>query len=80
MTQSGRNKKSPQPKVVISDDNSVDFDPRIKDPEPTPPKSDYQILIERLKEEKPHIYEQYNQAIKQQKRAYIGPDLSLRIG
>ena len=77
MTQSGRNKKSPLPKVVISED----LDLGIKDPEPTPPpKDDYQLLIERLKEEKPHIYEQYNQAIKQQKRAYIGPDLSLRIG
>ena len=76
MTQSGRNKKSPQPKVVITEPTT----PAIKDPEPTPPKSDYQILIERLKEEKPHIYEQYDQAIKNQKRAYIGPDLSLRIG
>lgn len=75
MTQSGQNKKSltQKPKVVISE-------PAIKDPEPTPPKTDYQILIERLKEEKPHIYEQYDQAIKNQKRAYIGPDLSLRIG
>jgi hypothetical protein len=70
MTQSGPNRKfqTPKPKaeVVIT--------------EPETPKTELELRIEELKEKKPHIYEEYRNAIKSQKRASIGPDLSLRIG
>ena len=77
MTQSGRDKKLQQPKrelepkVVIS--KEVDI---------APPKEENEIerRIRELKETKPQIYQEYVNAIKSQKRATIGPDLSLRIG
>jgi len=77
MTQSGRDRKLQrpkqdlQPKVVISEEVDI-----------APPKQENEIerRIRELKEQKPHIYEDYKNAIKSQKRATIGPDLSLRIG
>ena len=77
MTQSGRDRKLQrpkqdlQPKVVISEEVDI-----------APPKQENEIerRIRELKEQKPHVYEEYKNAIKSQKRATIGPDLSLRIG
>ena len=77
MTQSGRDRKLQrpkqdlQPKVVISEEVDI-----------APPKQENEIerRIRELKEQKPHIYEEYKNAIKSQKRATIGPALSLRIG
>jgi len=70
MTQSGPIRKSPPLKakadVVIT--------------EPKVVKTELELRIEELKEKKPHIYEEYRNAIKSQKRASIGPDLSLRVG
>ena len=66
-----RPKQDLQPKVVISEEVDI-----------APPKQENEIerRIRELKEQKPHIYEDYKNAIKSQKRATIGPDLSLRIG
>ena len=66
-----RPKQDLQPKVVISEEVDI-----------APPKQENEIerRIRELKEQKPHIYEEYKNAIKSQKRATIGPDLSLRIG
>ena len=75
MTQSGRDKKynnsKAEPKVVITQEIDI-----------APPKQENEIerRIRELKEQKPHIYEEYKNAIKSQKRATIGPDLSLRVG
>ena len=70
MTQSGQVKKSPTLKakadVVIT--------------EPEVAKTEIELRIEELKEKKPQVYEEYRNAIKSQKRASIGPDLTLRIG
>lgn len=44
------------------------------------PKSKMEILIERLREEKPQIYEQYVQAAKNRRPVWIYPDLTVRIG
>lgn len=71
MTQSGQSKKSPQPKVVVTKEEPV--------VEETP-KTPVDLLIERLKTEKPRAYEQYLKAVKGKKRVSIFPDLSLRIG
>ena len=74
MTQSGLNKKSlSKPKVVVSE-------PEIKDPVKEEPKTEVDILIERLRDEKPQVYESYVAALKAQKRAFIYPDLTVRIG
>ena len=75
MTQSGRDKKiqrpKQDPKVVITEEVDI-----------APPKEETEIerRIRELKETKPQIYQEYVNAIKSQKRATIGPDLSLRIG
>ena len=76
MTQSGRDRKfsnnsKAEPKVVITQEIDI-----------APPKQENEIerRIRELKEQKPHIYEEYKNAIKSQKRATIGPDLSLRVG
>ena len=76
MTQSGRDRKfsnnsKAQPKFVIS--KEVDI-------APPKPENEIERRIRELKEQKPHIYEEYKNAIKSQKRATIGPDLSLRVG
>ena len=70
MTQSGQIKKQP-PKVVITKEEPV--------VEETP-KTPVDLLIERLKTEKPQTYERYLKAVKGKKRVSIFPDLSLRIG
>ena len=70
MTQSGPIKKSLPLKakadVVIT--------------EPEVVKTELELRIEELKEKNPQVYEEYRKAIKSQKRASIGPDLSLRVG
>jgi hypothetical protein len=38
------------------------------------------MLIERLKEEKPDAYEQYVAAAKKKRPVWIYPDLTIRIG
>jgi hypothetical protein len=38
------------------------------------------LLIERLRKEKPQIYEQYVQAAKNRRPVWIYPDLTVRIG
>ena len=60
MTQSGPSKKSPQPKVVVTKEEPVI--------EKVAPKSKLELLIERLKEEKPQTYELYVNAIKAKKK------------
>ena len=65
MTQSGQNKK-PQQKVVVTKEEA--------------PLDEYSQLIEKLKKEKPAVYETFQQAAKAGKRVKIGDDLSLRIG
>ncbi len=72
MTQLGQNKKAVQkPKVVITEE--------LKKEEPAP-LDEYSELVERLKKEKPDVYQTYLNAAKSGKRAKIGDDLSLRVG
>ena len=79
MTQSGQTKKSlSKPKVVVSEPEIKE--PEIKEPVKEEPKTEVDILIERLKNEKPQVYEGYVAALKAQKRAFIYPDLTVRIG
>ena len=75
MTQSGQSKKlqQPKPKVVISE-------PEIDIAPPKKEETEMDRRIRELKEKSPQIYDQYIAAIKSQKRATIGADLSLRIG
>ena len=74
MTQSGQSKKSQpeaqEPKAVEA--------PKPKKEEAL--KTKMEILIERLREEKPQIYEQYVQAAKNRRPVWIYPDLTVRIG
>jgi hypothetical protein len=74
MTQSGQSKK-PQP--AVEEVKAVEA-PAPKKKEA--PKSKMEILIERLREEKPQIYEQYVQAAKNRRPVWIYPDLTVRIG
>jgi len=79
MTQSGQSKKSlnSKPKVVVTEP----LEPEIKEPPvKEEPKTEIDILIERLKTEKPQTYEVYVKALKAQKRAWIYPDLTIRVG
>ena len=56
-------------------------EPDIKEPPvKEEPKTEVDILIERLKAEKPQTYEVYVNALKAQKRAWIYPDLTIRVG
>ncbi len=72
MTQSGQSKKpQQQPKKP-----EVDIKPPVKEE----PKTQLDLLIEQLKEEKPRAYEVYRNAIRAKKRVSIYPDLSIRIG
>jgi hypothetical protein len=68
MTQSGQVKKSPEPVVEEA--------PSKKEA----PKSQLDLLIEKLKEEKPDVYDQYVRAAKAQRPVWIYPDLTVRIG
>ncbi len=54
--------------------------PEIKEPVVEEPKTEIDILIDRLKTEKPRAYEQYLKAVKGKKNVAIYPDLSIRIG
>ena len=74
MTQSGQSKK-PQP--AAQEPKAVEA-PAPKKEEA--PKSKMEILIERLREEKPQIYEQYVTAAKNRRPVWIYPDLTVRIG
>ena len=79
MTQSGQSKKSlnSRPKVVVTETPEPDIkEPPVKEE----PKTEVDILIERLRDEKPQVYESYVAALKAQKRAFIYPDLTVRIG
>ena len=78
MTQSGQTKKSTsKPKVVVTEP----VKPELKEPPVREePKTEVDILIERLKTEKPQTYEVYVNALKAQKRAWIYPDLTVRVG
>ena len=78
MTQSGQTKKSTsKPKVVVTEP----LEPELKEPPVREePKTEVDILIERLRDEKPQVYESYVAALKAQKRAFIYPDLTVRIG
>lgn len=79
MTQSGQSKKSlnSRPKVVVTETPEPDIkEPPVKEE----PKTEVDILIERLKAEKPQTYEVYVNALKAQKRAWIYPDLTIRVG
>ena len=74
MTQSGQSKK-PQP--AAEEPKAVETEaPKKKEA----PKSKMEILIERLREEKPQIYEQYVTAAKNRRPVWIYPDLTVRIG
>jgi len=44
------------------------------------PKSEMQILLERLREEKPAVYDQYVAAVRQKRPVWVYPDLTVRIG
>tara|TARA_R100000664_G_scaffold22884_1_gene32415 strand:- start:669 stop:839 length:171 start_codon:yes stop_codon:yes gene_type:complete len=44
------------------------------------PKTPVDLLIERLKTEKPQTYEQYLKAVKAKKNVAIYSDLTVRIG
>ena len=70
MTQSGPIRKSPPLKVKA---DVVITEPKVV-------KTELELRIEELKEKNPQVYEEYRNAIKSQKRASIGPDLSLRVG
>ena len=74
MTQSGQTKK-PQPQKAVSKPE-VDIKPPVNEK----PKTQLDVLIERLQEEKPQTYEVYLNAVKSKKRVSIYPDLSIRIG
>tara|TARA_R100000781_G_scaffold3130_1_gene4577 strand:+ start:114 stop:299 length:186 start_codon:yes stop_codon:yes gene_type:complete len=57
------------------------LEPELKEPPVREePKTEVDILIERLRDEKPQVYESYVAALKAQKRAFIYPDLTVRIG
>ena len=77
MTQSGQTRKSlSKPKVVVTET----IEPEIKEPVVEEPKTAVDVLIERLRTEKPQTYEQYIKAIEAKKTVAVYSDLSLRIG
>jgi len=45
-----------------------------------PKKTKLEELLDRLKEEKPALYEQYVNAAKNKRPVWVYPDLTLRIG
>ncbi len=49
-------------------------------PKEEPKKTELQLRIEKLKTEKPEVYEQYVKAIRQKRPVSVYPDLSVRIG
>lgn len=71
MTQSGQVKKSLEP-LEASEVKEA--------PKKAAPKSKLDLLLERLQEEKPDVYQQYEAAIKNRRPAWVYPDLTVRIG
>lgn len=71
MTQSGQVKKSLEP-LEASEVKET--------PKKAAPKSKLDLLLERLQEEKPDVYQQYEAAIKNRRPAWVYPDLTVRIG
>jgi len=69
MTQSGPSKK-PQPAAAKPVEAEVE----------APKKTKLEELLDRLKEEKPALYEQYVNAAKNKRPVWVYPDLTLRIG
>ena len=78
MTQSGQTKKSTsKPKVVVTEP----LTPELKEPPVREePKTEVDVLIERLRTEKPQTYDQYIKAIEAKKIVSVYHDLTLRIG
>lgn len=64
MTQSAQPKKQPEPLAKKEE----------------APKSKMDELIDRLKEEKPAVYEQYVTAARNKRPVWIYPDMTVRIG
>jgi hypothetical protein len=60
----------------VAPKTEVDIKPPVKEE----PKTQLDVLIERLKEEKPQTYDVYLNAVKAKKSVSIYPDLSIRIG
>tara|TARA_R100000458_G_C8244095_1_gene222459 strand:- start:422 stop:610 length:189 start_codon:yes stop_codon:yes gene_type:complete len=56
------------------------LEPEIKEPVVEEPKTEVDLLIERLRTEKPQTYQQYIKAIEAKKTVAVYPDLTLRIG
>ena len=75
MTQSGL-KKPIKAKVVETEP----LKPEIKETVVEEPKTEIDILIDRLQTERPQTYEEYLKAVKGKKNVAIYPDLSIRIG
>lgn len=73
MTQSEPSKKPLPAKEVAPK-------PEVIKEEPPVSKGPLDELIERLKVEKPQVYEQYRKALRQRRPAWIYPDLTVRIG
>ena len=77
MTQSEPSKKPQVAKAVTPKPEVVE---EVVKEEPPAPKGPLDELIERLKVEKPMVYEQYRKALRQRRPAWIYPDLTVRIG
>lgn len=77
MTQSEPSKKPQAAKAVTPKPEVVE---EVVKEEPSAPKSELDKLIERLKVEKPEVFEQYRKALRQRRPAWIYPDLTVRIG
>tara|TARA_R100000008_G_scaffold86538_1_gene80056 strand:+ start:836 stop:1024 length:189 start_codon:yes stop_codon:yes gene_type:complete len=56
------------------------LEPEIKESVVEEPKTEVDLLIERLRTEKPQTYQQYIKAIEAKKTVAVYPDLTLRIG
>jgi hypothetical protein len=77
MTQSEPSKKPQAAKAVTPKHEVVE---EVVKEEPPAPKSELDKLIERLRVEKPEVFEQYRKALRQRRPAWIYPDLTVRIG
>tara|TARA_B100002019_G_C21184177_1_gene555295 strand:+ start:299 stop:532 length:234 start_codon:yes stop_codon:yes gene_type:complete len=77
MTQSEPSKKPQAAKAVTPKPEVVE---EVVKEEPPAPKSELDKLIERLRVEKPEVFEQYRKALRQRRPAWIYPDLTVRIG
>ena len=77
MTQSEPSKKPQAAKAVTPKPEVVE---EVVKEETPAPKSELDKLIERLRVEKPEVFEQYRKALRQRRPAWIYPDLTVRIG